>query len=155
MPDLSAPEHLVAVVLDSSALLAYWLDEPGADVVTVAVAAEGAVVAAPNFAEALTKLVDRSPDLADKLPSVSPRLAGEEAPTLPGIPLAGGAISVEPFTIVDAVLCAKLRSATRSLGLSLGDRACLGLAQRLGLRALTADREWAKLSLEMSIEVIR
>jgi ribonuclease VapC len=145
----------VAAVLDASALLAYWLDEPGAEVVTMAVSAEGAFVAAPNFAEALTKLVDRSPDLAPKLPAVPPTLAGETAPTLPGIPLAGGAISVAAFTMADALLCAKLRPATRPLGLSLEDRACLGLAQRLGLRALTADQEWAKLSPGISIEVIR
>jgi len=145
----------VAVVLDASALLAYWLDEPGAEVVTMAVSAEGAFVAAPNFAEALTKLVDRSPDLAQKLSAVPPTLGGEAASTLAGVPLAGGAISVEAFTMADALLCAKLRPATRPLGLSLGDRACLGLAQRLGLRALTADQEWSKLSLGISVEVIR
>jgi PIN domain nuclease of toxin-antitoxin system len=122
----------VAFVLDASALLAYWLDELGAEVVTMAVSAEGAFVAPPNFAEALTKLVDRRPDLAQKLPAASPKLAGEAASTLPGIPLAGGAISLEPFTIADALLCAKLRPATRPLGSALGDRACLGLAQCLG-----------------------
>ena len=44
----------MAFVLDASALLAYWLDELGAEVVTMAVSAEGAFVAPPNFAEALT-----------------------------------------------------------------------------------------------------
>ena len=91
----------MAFVLDASALLAYWLDELGAEVVTMAVSAEGAFVAPPNFAEALTKLVDRRPDLAQKLPAVSPKLAVEAASTLPGIPLAGGAISLEPFTIAE------------------------------------------------------
>ncbi|MBI3977092.1 MAG: hypothetical protein HY331_02795 [Chloroflexi bacterium] len=33
-----------------------------------------------------------------------------------------------------------LHPATRQAGLSLGDRACLALARRLGLPALTADR---------------
>lgn len=145
----------MTVVLDASALLAYWLDEPGAGVVTAAVAAEGALVAAPNFAEALTKLVDRSPDLAQKLPTMPQRLTEETAVSLPGMPLAGGAISVEPFTLVDAVLCAKLRPATRHIGLSLGDRACLALAQRLEARALTADQQWTKLNLGIPIEVIR
>lgn len=145
----------MAVVLDASALLAYWLDEPGASVVTAAVATEDAMVAAPNLAEALTKLVDRSPDFAKKLPTVSQTLAGETMFSLPGIPLAGGAISIEPFTIADAVICAKLRPATRHIGLSLGDRACLALAQRLGARALTADQEWARLKLKIEIEVIR
>jgi len=145
----------VAVVLDASALLAYWLDEPGASVVTAAVAAEGALVAAPNFAEVLTKLVDRRPGLAQKLSAMPKRLMEETPISLPGMPLAGGAISVEPFTIVDAVLCAKLRPATRHIGLSLGDRACLALAQRLGARALTADQQWTKLNFGIPIEVIR
>jgi ribonuclease VapC len=39
-----------------------------------------------------------------------------------------------------------LRPATKSLGLSLGDRACLALAQRVGLPVLTADRTWASRS---------
>lgn len=34
---------------------------------------------------------------------------------------------------------AKLRVSTRSLGLSLGDRACLALALKLQLPALTSD----------------
>ena len=42
-----------------------------------------------------------------------------------------------------------------ALGSALGDRACLGLAQCLGVRALTADQEWAKLSLGISVKVIR
>lgn len=99
----------MAVVLDASALLAYWLDEPGAEIVTAAVSAQGALTAAPNFAEALTKLVDRSPDLAQKLPSAPQRLASEATAALLGIPLAAGAISVEPFTMADAIICAELR----------------------------------------------
>ena len=45
--------------------------------------------------------------------------------------------------------------ATRGLGLSFGDRACLALAQRLGGTALTADRSWARLELDIRVEVIR
>ena len=145
----------MAVVLDASALLAYWLDEPGADVVTAAVAAGGASVAATNFAEALTKLVDRSPELAQRLATIPQGVSEVTEFSLSGVPLAGGAISVEPFTVVDAVLCAKLRPETRHIGLSLGDRACLALAQRLGLIALTADQQWTKLNLGIPIEVIR
>jgi len=130
----------VSVVLDASALLAYWLDEPGAEVVTTAIAAEGALIAAPNLAEALTKLIDRRPALAVDLPD---------------IPLAGGAISVEPFTMVDAVACARLRVDTRQFGLSLGERACLALGQRTGGTVLTADRAWASLAVGVPVRVIR
>jgi PIN domain nuclease of toxin-antitoxin system len=43
----------------------------------------------------------------------------------------------------------------RSHGLSLGDRACLALAQSTGLPVLTADRAWRGVGLDVEIEVIR
>jgi PIN domain nuclease of toxin-antitoxin system len=49
----------------------------------------------------------------------------------------------------------RLRSATRSAGLSLGDRACLALAERLGMVALTADRAWGTLQVGIQVDVIR
>ena len=50
---------------------------------------------------------------------------------------------------------ARLRALTRAHGLASGDRACLALARRLGLPALTADRTWAELGLGISVVVIR
>jgi len=47
------------------------------------------------------------------------------------------------------------RALTRHAGLSLGDRACLALAQRLGLPAVTAGRVWQGLSVGVEIRVIR
>jgi PIN domain nuclease of toxin-antitoxin system len=44
-----------------------------------------------------------------------------------------------------AVRAAALRAATKHLGLSLGDRACLATAQLRDLPVLTADRVWKKL----------
>jgi PIN domain nuclease of toxin-antitoxin system len=44
---------------------------------------------------------------------------------------------------------------TRSAGLSVGDRACLGLAKELDLPVVTADRMWASLDLGIEIELIR
>jgi PIN domain nuclease of toxin-antitoxin system len=143
------------VVLDASALLAYWLDEPGAPVVERAIADHGAVVSAPNFAEALSKVIDARPALANTLPDPAPRTTSETAATVPDMPMAGGAIVVEPFTLQDAVLCAKLRPVTKSVGLSLGDRACLALARRLGAPALTADGAWVKLDVGVAVTLIR
>ena len=48
-----------------------------------------------------------------------------------------------------------LRLATKSLRLSLGGRACLALAQRVGLPVLTADRTWAKLAVGVEVKVVR
>ncbi|MDM7324085.1 MAG: hypothetical protein P3W93_003650 [Thermus sp.] len=74
---------------------------------------------------------------------------------LRGEGLLGQALQVLPFTEEDALLSARLRPLTRSLGLSLGDRACLALASRLRLPVLTADATWAELSVGIEVEVIR
>jgi PIN domain nuclease of toxin-antitoxin system len=47
------------------------------------------------------------------------------------------------------------RTDTLRRGLSLGDRACLALAETLGLSAITADRHWAQLGLSIDIRPIR
>ncbi len=120
-----------------------------------AVAEQGALVSAPNFAEALSKLIDRRPALADELPAPGPKMTAETVATLPGMPMAGGAISVEPFTVHDALLCAKFRQATKGSGLSLADRACLALARRIGAPALTADSAWTKLRVGVTVTLIR
>jgi ribonuclease VapC len=44
-------------------------------------------------------------------------------------------------------------SATRRAALSFGDRACLPLTSRLGIRALTADRSWQKIATAAGIEI--
>ena len=50
---------------------------------------------------------------------------------------------------------ARLRVKTRSLGLSLADRATLALARLRGLPVLTTDRAWRSLRLPIKVEVIR
>ncbi len=62
---------------------------------------------------------------------------------------------MRPFDANQAVAAAALRAATRSHGLSFGDRACLALAQSTGLPVLTADRAWRGVGLDVDIEVIR
>jgi PIN domain nuclease of toxin-antitoxin system len=64
-------------------------------------------------------------------------------------------LEVIPFDTELAYRTGLLRSATRSAGLSLGDRACLALAMQRQLPAVTADREWQSLSLGVTIQVIR
>lgn len=69
--------------------------------------------------------------------------------------IAGSGIEIIPFLGEDAALEAGLALATRELGLSLGDRACLALALRYGVPALTADPVWARLGLPVEVRVIR
>jgi PIN domain nuclease of toxin-antitoxin system len=61
----------------------------------------------------------------------------------------------EPFTTADAIEVAHLRSLTRDQGLSLGDRACVALARRLGTAAYTADTTWSAAALDVELRQIR
>jgi PIN domain nuclease of toxin-antitoxin system len=131
-----------SAVLDASALLAYLSDEPGADAVADAVAG-GASISTVTLGEVLSRVADRGGDAARVARSMTDR------------GLLDGAIAVEQFTSVDAVEVGRLRPLTRGHGLSLGDRACLALARRLGLPAVTADTAWAKLDLDLDLRQIR
>jgi PIN domain nuclease of toxin-antitoxin system len=119
------------VVLDASALLAFLLDEPGADVVEHAILG-GAAISTVNMAEVLTRQADGAVDAGGDL-------GFNLGFTIPDT------LTVEPFTIEDATMSARLRAGTKRQGLSLGDRACLALGRRLGLPVLTADRAWREL----------
>jgi PIN domain nuclease of toxin-antitoxin system len=129
-------------VLDASALLAHLNDEAGADQVEE-VLVRGSAISAANLAEVLSKLSEVDEDPASIVESL--RRQG----------LFGTKLSIEPVTEEDAVTIARLYRATRTYGLSLGDRACLALAIRLGLPALTADRAWSRLKVGVKIETIR
>lgn len=130
------------LVLDASALLAHLRREPGAGAVTDAIG-RGASMSAVNLAEVLSRAADRGAD--------PERLV--EALTEAG--LLHGAVVVEPFTAEDAAVVARLRSNTRAAGLSLGDGACLALAQRLIAQVLTADKAWSELDVGVDVLVIR
>jgi PIN domain nuclease of toxin-antitoxin system len=123
-------------VLDSSALLCLLNGETGAD--RVAETLPLAVIGAVNLAEVVGKLRDRG-------------LSMEEVEEV----LGGFNLDVRPLTATQAYATGHLRPATRALGLSLGDRACLALAAELASPALTADREWTKTEVGVKVEVIR
>ena len=65
------------------------------------------------------------------------------------------AIETVPFDEELALDAGALRETTRSHGLSLGDRACLALARRMALPALTADQAWQELDIGVDIRLIR
>ena len=64
-------------------------------------------------------------------------------------------LDVIAFDRAQGEAAGRLRSATRQAGLSLGDRACLALAQSRGAVAFTTDRAWADLDVGVAIEVVR
>lgn len=131
-----------SAVLDASALLAYLRDEPGAAVVADAIAV-GAAISAVNLGEVMSRVADRGGDPARVARQMTDR------------GLLDGAVTVEPFTSADAVEVGRTRPLTRAYGLSLGDRACLALARRLRLPAITADATWSKLDLKLELRQIR
>jgi PIN domain nuclease of toxin-antitoxin system len=59
------------------------------------------------------------------------------------------------FDKEQAKIAGWLRLQTRSLGLSLGDRACLALGIALKAPVYTADRAWKNLKIKVAIHVIR
>jgi PIN domain nuclease of toxin-antitoxin system len=132
----------VPAVLDASALLAYLADEPGADVVSDAIAS-GVSMSIVDIAETLSTLAGRGHD---------PAWVARE---LTGRGLLDGAISIEPLTLDDAVEIARLRPLTRDAGLSLADRACLALAGRLSTQALTADHAWIGADHGVDVRLVR
>lgn len=129
---------MTAWVLDTSAVLAYFWNEPGSTRVTEILESSDHVISAVNLSELVTKFVDHG-------------IPDEDIPAL----IAGLELVVRNHDAALAQETGKLRRATRPLGLSLGDRACLALAQRLNATALTTDRPWTKLDLGIAVECIR
>ncbi|MDO8689430.1 MAG: type II toxin-antitoxin system VapC family toxin [Dehalococcoidia bacterium] len=124
------------VVLDASALMALLHQEPGAEAVEQALST--AIMSSVNWCEVAQKRVQRG------LPVEPLR-----------VDLVELGLEILPFTVEEAEAAAGMYQATRSFGLSLGDRACLALAQRLGAPAMTADRRWADVHLGVEVRLIR
>jgi len=126
-----------AEILDASAALAFLLHERGFDVVESALRG-GAKMSAVNLAEVHT---------VSAAAGVTP---DEVMARLGSIGL-----EIERFDERDAALVGLLRPMTTALGLSLGERACLALAQRLGLRVLATDRALAEADVGVEVVLIR
>lgn len=124
-------------VLDASALLALLNQERGSERVA-AIITDKAAMSTVNFSEVVAKLSnDGMPNemIRDLLDSLE--------------------LEVIDFDTELAYQTGLLRPLTKHAGLSLGDRACLALAQHLRLPALTTDRVWETLSLGIPVQVIR
>jgi PIN domain nuclease of toxin-antitoxin system len=124
------------VVLDASAILAVLQGEAGAEAVASEV--DGAIVSSVNYAEVASKLADKGIG----------RDAASEAVLRLGI-------EVADFDRELADRVGELRPLTRHRGLSLGDRACIALAEREHARVITADRTWRDVIPSVEIQLIR
>ena len=121
-------------VIDASALIALLLGEPGAD--TVRSALPDATMSTVNYAE-IVGFFARNGATDDAIHAL-----------LNPLP-----IQLAPLDIALAYAAGMLLPATRRAGLSLGDRACLALALRLGVPALTADRAWSDIADTIGVKV--
>lgn len=110
------------MVLDASAVLAFLKGEPGEEAVERALE-RGAVAGAANWSEVAQKVI----------------AAGEDW-NLARALLESYGVKVEPVSIVDAERAAARWGSDPHL--SLGDRLCLALADRLDAEVLTADSAW-------------
>lgn len=125
------------VVLDSSALIAFFKEEPGSDLIESHIAE--AAISAVNVQEVAKKMMDAGASEGD----VSAAIHKLQ-------------LMIFPHDAEDAFLAASLSAATRNHGSGLGDRSCLALAIKFGVPALTTDKAWAKLKIPgLEVVVVR
>lgn len=128
----------MTVVLDASALLAVFNDEPGSDRVVDVL--DDAVINVVNLAEVAAALTAKGKSESQ----------------------ARAAIRTLGCTVLEAdhelgLDAGFLRKLTKASGLSLGDRFCLAQGRRLSAPVMTADREWTKVAdaCEVTVQLIR
>jgi PIN domain nuclease of toxin-antitoxin system len=127
----------VTSVVDASAILAALQGESGSEAVVAAIASD-AVLGTVNLSEVVSKLAE----------------LGMSEATIRAV-VDGLGVRITGFDEDLAYAAGMLRIVTRSAGLSLGERACLALAHNLQAEAITADRRWAELQLDVRVRVIR
>lgn len=126
---------IIKTIFDTSAFLAMLNGEPGAEIAQeyISVACMNTI----NIAEVVTYLV---------------RNGYEDDYNLHRII---NLIKSVPLDENIATKAGKMVSITKSLGLSLGDRACLATAQSLKLPVYTADKKWSEIAKQVGVSVIQ
>jgi ribonuclease VapC len=124
-------------VLDASALLAVSQGEKGADFVMELIETKDCVISSVNMSEVACKMLEFG------LPQNQLKRAVEQF-----------TIDVIDFNQEQALACAELRLLTKPAGLSLGDRACLGLAKLMNATAVTSDRPWMAIAEVVGVKVL-
>lgn len=124
------------MLFDTSAVLAFLNAEPGWQGIEPLLLSGKARISTVNQTEVISKLMDWGMDLP-AASAVLSRLA----------------LQPEVFAENHALEAARMRPITRSLGLSLGDRACLATARNLGLVVITGDRPWLQLAQVLGLDI--
>lgn len=124
----------MTVVVDASAVMALMLAEAGAEVVAPVV--RGSLMSAVNLSECCARGVERGAGVDAVLDIVRTY-----------------EVTIVAFDLAAALDAARLREATRSLGASLGDRACMALGKSRGVPVLTADRRLAGVEPSLGIDI--
>ncbi|MBY0307052.1 MAG: type II toxin-antitoxin system VapC family toxin [Sphingomonas sp.] len=119
---------MVAIVFDASAVLALIRDEPEAAAVRDHVGR--AAISTVNLHEVVKDLLQSGLN-----ETIIRQILGELR------------LDVHDHGEDDAYAGASLHAQTRTYGRGLGDRTCLALALKLGVPALTTDREWKKVKV--------
>lgn len=123
-------------VLDTSAILAVILSEPGRE--SIIDIMPRSLVSVVNEAEVISVLIRSGAPPAralDAVRSLAYRVVDLDA----GLARRAGMLWRE----------------VKPRGLSLGDRCCLALAERESLPAITADQRWADLQLGVKVQIFR
>lgn len=118
------------------AVLAVVKSEPGSDIVGLHL--RRACISTVNLLEVLEK-------------SLYPERHVEKVVQL----LQGWQVEFVPFDEYHVHAAISIKEQVGKASISLGDRACLGLAAHRGLPVVTADRLWAKLRLNVEVILIR
>ena len=130
------------MVIDSSALIAFIRNEAGAERVQKQLERSILVFSTVNLTEVKGKLVGNglyTPQSVDA-----------------AIQAFGGALEIASFDLAQAELAAFWYARRHQYNLSLGDCACLALAETRGLPCMTAEQNWAALpNLRVKLELIR
>ncbi len=123
-------------VLDSSVFIAVMKAEPGSE--RLLEYFDGSLICAINQSEVLQKFAQ----LGGSVETAAQMMATFDC-------------EVVPFDRERAMETAALWPSTKSKGLSLADRSCLGLARAMNGVAVTTDRAWGKLDIPgIDVQVI-
>jgi PIN domain nuclease of toxin-antitoxin system len=126
------------MVIDASALLAYFQNEPGGEVVE-SIFGDEVYISSVTYTEVVGKLV-----------------GGGKSVSLVEQKLKELELEPTPFNTKQAQIAAYFYARRKPYNLALGDCATLALAEFLGEAVMTAERRWAELpDLKIEVKLIR